>query len=69
MNGRAPALPQRRPSLSARVGDFGFILGLFLVWYSFGSLDYATVFAQAQGNWRPRQRTSSARSAAPGMFR
>ncbi|MCE3223155.1 MAG: nuoL [Nitrospira sp.] len=31
-----------------RVGDFGFILGLFLVWYSFGSLDYATVFAQAQ---------------------
>ncbi|HMU29077.1 MAG TPA: NADH-quinone oxidoreductase subunit L [Nitrospira sp.] len=30
-----------------RVGDFGFILGLFLVWYSFGSLDYATVFAQA----------------------
>ncbi len=32
-----------------RVGDFGFILGLFLVWYSFGSLDYATVFAQAEG--------------------
>jgi NADH-quinone oxidoreductase subunit L len=30
-----------------RVGDFGFILGLFLVWYSFGSLDYAIVFAQA----------------------
>ena len=30
-----------------RVGDFGFILGLFLVWYSFGSLDYAAVFAQA----------------------
>ena len=31
-----------------RVGDFGFILGLFLVWYSFGSLDYAAVFGQAQ---------------------
>lgn len=31
-----------------RVGDFGFLLGLFLVWYSFGSLDYVTVFAQAQ---------------------
>ena len=30
-----------------RIGDFGFILGLFLVWYSFGSLDYATAFAQA----------------------
>ncbi|MCC2640884.1 MAG: nuoL [Nitrospira sp.] len=30
-----------------RIGDFGFILGLFLVWYSFGSLDYAVMFAQA----------------------
>jgi NADH-quinone oxidoreductase subunit L len=30
-----------------RVGDFGFILGLFLVWYSFGTLDYAPVFAKA----------------------
>ena len=28
-----------------RVGDFGFILGLLLVFTSFGSLDYATVFA------------------------
>ena len=33
-----------------RVGDFGFILGLLLVWYSFGSLDYS-------GNF-PRARTS-----------
>ena len=30
-----------------RIGDFGFILGLFLVWYSFGSLDYGVIFAQA----------------------
>jgi len=28
-----------------RVGDFGFILGLLLVFTTFGSLDYATVFA------------------------
>ena len=30
-----------------RVGDFGFMLGLLLVWYSFGSLDYHEVFARA----------------------
>jgi NADH-quinone oxidoreductase subunit L len=30
-----------------RVGDFGFLLGLFAVWYYAGSLDYATIFAKA----------------------
>ncbi len=30
-----------------RVGDFGFMLGLLLVWYSFGSLDYQEMFARA----------------------
>ena len=30
-----------------RVGDFGFMLGLLLVWYSFGSLDYHEVFSRA----------------------
>jgi NADH-quinone oxidoreductase subunit L len=30
-----------------RVGDFGFMLGLLLVWHSFGSLEYRHVFAQA----------------------
>src|SRR5262245_20299222 len=30
-----------------RVGDFGFMLGLLLVWYSFGSLDYQEIFARA----------------------
>ncbi len=30
-----------------RVGDFGFGLGIFLIWVTFGSLDYHTVFAQA----------------------
>ncbi|MBE9608491.1 NADH-quinone oxidoreductase subunit L [Chitinilyticum piscinae] len=29
-----------------RVGDFGFLLGIGLVLYHFGSLDYATVFAK-----------------------
>ncbi len=30
-----------------RVGDFGFILGVLLVWLTFGSLDYRTVFVGA----------------------
>lgn len=29
-----------------RVGDFGFLLGIGLIYWLFGSLDYATVFAQ-----------------------
>ncbi len=31
-----------------RVGDFGFILGLLLVWLTFGSLDYRTIFTHVQ---------------------
>ncbi len=30
-----------------RVGDFGFMLGLLLVWYTFGSLNYLEVFPAA----------------------
>ncbi|GKS57071.1 NADH-quinone oxidoreductase subunit L [Nitrospira sp.] len=30
-----------------RVGDFGFILGVLLVWYHFGTLEYRSVFVQA----------------------
>ncbi|WP_028454160.1 NADH-quinone oxidoreductase subunit L [Chitinilyticum litopenaei] len=33
-----------------RVGDFGFLLGIGLVLYHFGSLDYATVFQQVQAD-------------------
>jgi NADH-quinone oxidoreductase subunit L len=32
-----------------RVGDFGFLLGIGLILANFGTLDYATVFAQASG--------------------
>jgi len=31
-----------------RVGDFGFLLGIGLVLYHFGSLDYAAVFSVAR---------------------
>jgi len=30
-----------------RVGDFGFMLGLLLAWYNFGSLDYSEIFVRA----------------------
>lgn len=31
-----------------RVGDFGFLLGLLLVWYQFGSLNYLEIFPSLQ---------------------
>ncbi|MEO5365120.1 MAG: NADH-quinone oxidoreductase subunit L [Magnetococcus sp. WYHC-3] len=36
-----------------RVGDFGFALGIFAIWMVFGSLDYATVFGDAQSRNYP----------------
>jgi NADH-quinone oxidoreductase subunit L len=33
-----------------RIGDFGFILGIFLIFNTFGSADYAKVFATAAGH-------------------
>jgi len=30
-----------------RIGDFGFLLGMFLIFWTFGSLDFKTVFAAA----------------------
>jgi len=35
-----------------RIGDFGFMLGMFLLFRSFGSLDFQTVFAKA-ATWQP----------------
>src|SRR5438105_8346546 len=33
-----------------RIGDFGFILGIFLIFNTFGSADYGKVFAAASAN-------------------
>src|SRR5262245_11704035 len=33
-----------------RVGDFGFLLGVMLIWTAFGTLDYASVFAKADAS-------------------
>ena len=40
-----------------RVGDFGFLLGIAAVLYWFGSLDYATVFANASDTLADGSRT------------
>ncbi|MEK6532785.1 MAG: NADH-quinone oxidoreductase subunit L, partial [Nitrospirota bacterium] len=45
---RAPACAAATKAfLVNRVGDFGFMLGLLLVWYSFGSLNYLDIFPAA----------------------
>jgi NADH-quinone oxidoreductase subunit L len=35
-----------------RIGDFGFMLGMFLLFRTFGTLDFQTLFAKA-GTWQP----------------
>ncbi|MBD0316184.1 MAG: NADH-quinone oxidoreductase subunit L, partial [Nitrospiraceae bacterium] len=45
---RAPACAAATKAfLVNRVGDFGFLLGLLLVWYSFGTLNYLEIFPAA----------------------
>ena len=37
----------KKAFLVNRVGDFGFALGVFLIWTTFGTLDYGSVFGRA----------------------
>jgi NADH-quinone oxidoreductase subunit L len=37
----------KKAFITNRIGDFGFLLGIFLIFNTFGSADYATVFARA----------------------
>jgi NADH-quinone oxidoreductase subunit L len=59
----------RKPSAAAaavkafvvnRIGDFGFLLGIFLIWTTFGSLDFADVL--------DRPVTPAAEAASPGVI-
>ena len=54
-----------------RVGDFGFGLGIMLIWVTFGTLDYGEVFAKADASvsrpaptWPSRSSCSWARAAS-----
>jgi NADH-quinone oxidoreductase subunit L len=47
----AAAAAARKAFLVTRLGDFGFLLGIFTLWAGFGhALDYDTVFARAHDN-------------------
>jgi len=41
-----------------RIGDFGFLLGIFLIFANFGALDYDTVFQQASAGISPALATA-----------
>jgi NADH-quinone oxidoreductase subunit L len=40
----------KKAFITNRIGDFGFVLGLFLIFNTFGSSDYTRVFAQISAN-------------------
>jgi NADH-quinone oxidoreductase subunit L len=44
----AAAAAARKAFLVTRIGDMGFLLGILLIWYSFGHLDYRSIFDAAQ---------------------
>src|SRR5437879_8626586 len=39
----------KKAFIVTRIGDFGFTLGILLIFWVFGSVDYATVFNRAAG--------------------
>jgi NADH-quinone oxidoreductase subunit L len=67
----------KKAFVANRVGDFGFLIGIFLIFNTFGTADYGRVFAMASANpahmsaWRRRSacRCSSARAASPRRSR
>jgi NADH-quinone oxidoreductase subunit L len=46
---RSAAMAGTKAFVVNRIGDAGFLLGVFLIYTTFGSLDYATVFSRASG--------------------
>ena len=45
----AAATAGKKAFVMNRIGDFGFLLGMFLIFMTFGSLDYQAVFPNAHG--------------------
>ena len=46
-DGIGNALAAKKAFIANRIGDFGLLVAMFLIFWNFGSLDYATVFASA----------------------
>jgi len=49
----AAARAAKKAFIVNRIGDWGFIIGIFLIYVSFHSFDYQTIFAQAPGLLTP----------------
>jgi NADH-quinone oxidoreductase subunit L len=43
----------KKAFITTRIGDLGFIIGIFVIWKVFGSLDFTTVFAKASASPAP----------------
>jgi NADH-quinone oxidoreductase subunit L len=46
-NGTGNAEAAKKAFITNRIGDFGLLMAMFLIFWNFGSLDFATVFAAA----------------------
>ncbi|GAC1361371.1 MAG: NADH-quinone oxidoreductase subunit L [Actinomycetota bacterium] len=44
----------KKAFLTTRIGDLGFMIGIFAIWKVFGSLDFATVFSSASAHHAPQ---------------
>ena len=54
----AAAAAAKKAFVVNRIGDFGFLLGIFLIWTTFGSLDFADVLLDPERHWRQSRRRS-----------
>jgi len=46
-DGIGNALAAKKAFITNRIGDFGLLVAMFLIFWNFGSLDFSTVFAAA----------------------
>ena len=49
----------KKAFLANRIGDWGFLLGIFLVFFTFGTLDFRAVADAAAGDAASRRRRSA----------
>jgi len=54
----------RKAFIMNRIGDFGFLVAMFMIWQHTGSLDYTTVFGQAPTALAPTTEKALIRDAA-----
>jgi NADH-quinone oxidoreductase subunit L len=62
------AIAAKKAFVVNRVGDFGFILGLFLIWTVFGTLNFGEIFAQIGGGEGGEHLARALAAPAPVVF-